>query len=428
MQFVDIKKIKHIHFVGIGGIGVSALARMMIQEGKKVSGSDNSISEITEELKKLGAEIKQGHNKDNVGANVDLVVCTAAVPKENPEVMEAHQKHIQVVSYSVMLGMVSEGKKVIAVSGTHGKTTTTAMLADILVGAGLDPTVVVGSLLLPSRTNFIAGESDIFLTEADEYKKSFLSLSPYVLVITNIDLDHLDFYKDLEDIQDAFSELVSKIPHDGFLICNTQHPHLIPVIEKAKCTVIDYSSVDKLTSLKVPGKHNQENAQAACAVANTLKVSKESIEKSLSQFRGAWRRFEFKGKTKGGALVYDDYAHNPQKVRAVIEGARELFPQKKIVLVFQPHLYSRTKTLLSEFASSLGEADEVLLLPIFGAREVFDSTISSEMLAEKTSAQAKTFSDTGLLKKYLDSSLTENDVCLLVGAGDIYLLAEGLVV
>jgi len=432
MSDMDLKKIKKVHFIGIGGIGVSALARMMLHEGKIVTGSDSGSSEITEELKKIGALVFQGHKAEYVSTDVDLVVYTAAIPKDNTELTEAHKRNIPFLSYSEMLGLVSRDKKVIAVSGTHGKTTTTAMIAESLIAGGLKPTVVVGSLLKNPRTNFISGEDEYFLTEADEYKKSFLSLSPFIVVITNIDLDHLDFYKDLADIQDAFSSLVAKIPAEGFLICNMKHPHLAPVIERAKCKVIDYMSADiRGLTLKVPGIHNVENARAALCVGGVLDVSEGSLFRSLGDFEGAWRRFEYKGKTSSGALVYDDYAHNPQKVLAVILGAKEKFPDKKITIVFQPHLYSRTKLLFKEFTESLSKADHIILTPIYSAREVFDPSISSDMLAEEIKKIHKnviSFAGIADIEAYIKKTLTEVDVCLVVGAGDIYHVAQHVVV
>ncbi len=430
MSHIDLTKIHKVHFIGIGGIGVSAIARMMLHLGKKVSGSDNSPSEITEELKKLGVEVVQGHKAENIKDDVGLVVYTAAVPKENPEFVEAVKKNILILSYGDMLGVVSKGKKVIAVSGTHGKTTTTAMLAEILMKGGLQPTVVVGSLLLNPRTNFVPGTSDLFVTEADEYKKSFSNLSPFILIITNIDLDHLDFYKDLADIQNAFAELVEKIPEDGFLICNMTHPHSGLVVARAKCIVLDYASLLDFPHLKVPGKHNRENAKAAACAASVLGVSPESIDEALKEFKGTWRRFEYKGLTKNGTLVYDDYAHNPHKVRAALSGAREMFPDRKITVVFQPHLYSRTKLLLEEFANSFADADRVLITPIYAAREQNDPSISSQILAgaiQKNSRKGEVVKNMETLHEDVESLCKKDEILIFMGAGDLYKIAEKMI-
>lgn len=429
---MDIKQIKKVHFVGIGGIGVSAIARMMLFQGKKVSGSDNSTSEITTALEKEGAKIFSGHDIKNIDPAVDLVVYTAAISKDNVEIAEAKKRNLPVLSYSETLGIVSKDKKVIAVSGTHGKTTTTAMIAEVLIKAGIDPTVVVGSLLKNPHTNFISGKGKYFVTEADEYKKSFLSLSPYILIITNIDLDHLDFYKDLSDIQEAFSDLVKKIPKEGALICDCTNPHLSPVIKNAKCRVVDYKTQDLAgLKLQVPGKHNRENAQVTLALSSCLNISRDNVLNSLNNFTGAWRRFEFKGKTKSGALVYDDYAHNPQKVEAVILGAKEMFPNQRVVAVFQPHLYSRTKLFLNDFAKALSQADCVVVAPIYGAREVLDQSISSGDLVKKvknTLEDVSLVSNLDNIPDFLAKILKKNDVCILIGAGNIYTVSPKIVV
>lgn len=457
-----IGSMSRIYFIGIGGIGISAIARMFLMQGKRVSGSDRDENKVTEELKKAGAIVFHGHKKENVPSDCDLVIYTNAIGPDNPELIEAKRRGLKMLSYPETLGLVSKEKYTIAVSGTHGKTTTTAMIAKVLIDAGLDPTVIVGSLI--GSTNFIMGKSKYLVVEADEYKKSFHNLSPSILVINNIDVDHLDFYKDLADIQDSFLYLAKKIPKDGFLICNTKLPNLQPIIKNVQCKVIDYSEMELTEKLLVPGEHNRQNAKTALAVAGVLRVNHDQAVSSLKQFSGTWRRFEFKGKTKSGALVYDDYAHNPQKVKAALQGARELYPDKKIIVVFQPHLFSRTKLLLNEFAESFGEADEVILAPIFPAREAFDPTISSEMLAEaikdhlpsktrdsslnKEESQAGSsaggissfskeechsddevvlsFPDFDSITTHLKSSLSPNDVLITMGAGEQYKIGEAL--
>ncbi|TSC73453.1 MAG: Uncharacterized protein G01um101448_765 [Parcubacteria group bacterium Gr01-1014_48] len=356
----DIEKMRAVHFIGIGGIGVSAIARMMLSVGKQVSGSDRSESFVTKELSKLGVTIALKHSSKNIPENADCVVFTNALTKDNPELRAARKKNIPVLSYPEMLGIVSEGTYTIAISGTHGKTTTTAMIAKVLKDGGLDPTVVVGSLL-KSGSNFVAGNSKYFVVEADEYKKAFLHLHPNILVINNIDEDHLDYYKDLADIQDAFGMLAQRVPADGFVVCDTQNPHIAPVLKELSYSIVDYPMyMLQNVKLQVAGEHNRMNAAAAYAVGKILGIGEDSIEKSLSRFEGTWRRFEYKGKMESGALVYDDYAHNPQKVRAALQGAREKFPNKRITVVFQPHLYSRTKLLLSAFAQAFTAANHVV--------------------------------------------------------------------
>jgi UDP-N-acetylmuramate--alanine ligase len=437
-----LKQAQKIHFIGIGGIGISAIARMLLLEGKKVSGSDRDDTKVTEELKKAGAIIFIGANKENIPADCDLIIYTVAIPADNPELVEAKERGIKILTYPETLNIISKEKYTIAVSGTHGKTTVTAMVAKIMIDAGLDPTVIVGSLI--GDTNFIMGKSKYLVVEADEYKKSFHNLEPSIMVINNLDLDHLDFYKDLADIQDSFLHLAKKLPADGFLICNTKLPNLKPIISGVKCQVIDYSEQEMKEKLLVPGEHNRQNAKTALAVASALGINLLLARSALGEFRGTWRRFEFKGKTGSGALVYDDYAHNPQKVRAALQGAREMFPDKRIVVVFQPHLFSRTKLLLNEFATSFSDADEIILTPIFPAREVFDPTISSEILAErirttpksefdpslekagKAETPARAFPDFPSIISYLKSSLGPSDLLITMGAGEQYKIGEAL--
>jgi UDP-N-acetylmuramate--alanine ligase len=406
-----LQQAKNIHFIGIGGIGISAIARMLIAQGKQVSGSDSSESEITKSLEKMGAKIFIGQKKENIPVGIDLFIYTVAVKEDNPEFIEAKSRGVKMMTYAQTLTEISKSKYTIAVAGTHGKTTTTAMIAKILIDAGLDPTVIIGSLIrnpvsressssfngVPNysedvplgqdqdeRTNYISGKSKYLVVEACEYERSFLNILPKVAVINNIDADHLDYYGDLDGVISGFREFAQKVSSDGFVVCDPTDEKVAKALAGVEGKIIDrkdyYSSSIKLI---VPGEHNRLNAATAIAVAKLLGVETAKALKSLETFSGAWRRFEYKGKTKNGALLYDDYAHNPQKVRAALQGARELFPDKRIVVVFQPHLFSRTKLLLSEFATAFNDADEIILAPIFPAREVFDSTISSEILAEE---------------------------------------------
>ncbi|TSC61709.1 MAG: hypothetical protein Greene041614_927 [Parcubacteria group bacterium Greene0416_14] len=426
----DIEKMRAVHFIGIGGIGVSAIARMMLSVGKQVSGSDRSESFVTKELSKLGVTIALKHSSKNIPENADCVVFTNALTKDNPELRAARKKNIPVLSYPEMLGIVSEGTYTIAISGTHGKTTTTAMIAKVLKDGGLDPTVVVGSLL-KSGSNFVAGNSKYFVVEADEYKKAFLHLHPNILVINNIDEDHLDYYKDLADIQDAFGMLAQRVPADGFVVCDTQNPHIAPVLKELSYSIVDYPMyMLQNVKLQVAGEHNRMNAAAAYAVGKILGIGEDSIEKSLSRFEGTWRRFEYKGKMESGALVYDDYAHNPQKVRAALQGAREKFPNKRITVVFQPHLYSRTKLLLSAFAQAFTAANHVIIAPIYAAREMPDPTISGEILANAIRdmrGEAVYVEEFDEIVSHIQKTAGKDDVVIAMGAGDVYKIGEALV-
>ncbi|HYC83112.1 MAG TPA: Mur ligase domain-containing protein, partial [Candidatus Paceibacterota bacterium] len=371
---MDLKNAKKVHFVGIGGIGISAIARMMLEEGKEVSGSDGSSSVITQSLAELGIKIYQGHQADNLSAETDLVIYTIAIPGDNPELAAARERGIPMLTYPETLGLISADKRTIAIAGTHGKTTTTAMLAQIAVEAKRDPTVIVGSILKGQHSNFIAGASDLLIVEACEYRRSFLNINPTVVVITNIDNDHLDYYKDFADIQEAFKELVRKIPEHGALICNVNDPALEPIVKAAHCQVIDYVAAERAV-LQVPGEHNQQNAQAALAAAQFLGIEKQEALAALGRFAGTWRRFEYKGKTSVGALVYTDYGHHPTEVRAALAAAREVVAKTgkgRVLVAFQPHLYSRTKLLFDDFAASFSDVDKVWLADIYGAREEVD--------------------------------------------------------
>src|SRR3989338_1121152 len=338
---IDFTKIRSVHFIGVGGIGISAIARMFLLEGKEVSGSDRNGSEITEKLLKLGAKITiGGQTVEEIPKDAELVIYSAAIEVAEPKLLaEIKKLKILFLSYSEALGEISRGKYTIAIAGTHGKTTVTGMVATVLIDGGLSPTVVVGSVLNREKSNFIAGTSDYFIVEADEYRRSFLSLSPKILVINNIDLDHLDYFKDLADIQSSYRELAMKVPKEGFIVTNSNSPNIVPVLQGVVAKIVDYTQVlvDNL-KLPLPGGHNKDNARIALSIAEILGVSRDSAVSALNNFQGTWRRFERVGEMKSGAFVYDDYAHNPQKITALIAGAREYFPRKEITIVFQPHL------------------------------------------------------------------------------------------
>ena len=430
MKKFNIYNVRQVHFVGIGGIGISSIARMMLLKKKKVSGSDTSDSQITKELSHLGAKISIGHKKENLTPKTDLVIYSIAVPKNNPELIKAEKLKLKTLTYPEALGSISKNFFTIAVSGTHGKTTTTAMLAKIFIDATLKPTVVVGSLLKDQKSNFIAGDGKFFIVEACEYKRSFLNLEPKILAITNIDNDHLDYYKNLKNIQKAFSELIAKIPKNGFLVCNAKNTKIKPILKSAKCRIIDYGKLNKKFQLKFPGRHNLENAKAAFAVGRIIGLKEKEIVGSLENFSGTWRRFDFKGETKRAALVYDDYAHHPTEVKTTIKAFRKKFPNKKLVVVFQPHLFSRTKLLLNDFAESFEDADKVIVAPIYGAREKKDKSINSGMLAEKIKkcgTPALSLENFDKIVDYLIAKTGKNNLVITMGAGDIYRVGEKLI-
>ena len=429
-------KAQHVHFIGIGGIGVSAVAKMFLRRNADVSGSDINQSPVIDELKKIGAHVSLGHGVDNISAKCDLVVYTNALLKDNVELIEARKRGISTLSYPEVLGEISREKFTIAISGNAGKTTTTAMIGQILINAGLEPTIIVGSLANFTdkkgnimRTNFVSGDGEYFVVEADEYKKAFLNLEPKIIAITNIEEDHLDYYKSLIDIQSAFAELANKVPEGGFIICSAKDKNVLPVLDSVRATVLNYP--DTLISnypISIPGEHNRDNAKVAATVALVLGIGEKIIETSLRNFKGAWRRFEYKGETRGGALLYDDYAHNPQKIKAVIAGTKEKFPEKRIIIIFQPHLFSRTKQMLKELAKSFLGADRVIVMPIYAARERVDSSITHRALADAivvsgTVPQVEVADSLDEAALMLESESKET-ICLTVGAGDVYTMAD----
>lgn len=456
---LNLNTIKNVHFVGIGGIGISAIARMMLAEGKVVTGQDMQDSEIIHDLEKAGAKIMVGQSIENIPSDTELVVYTIAIEYYDPELFKKLKDgSMPIRSYPEMLGIVSAGKYTIAISGTHGKTTTTGMIAQILMDNKKDPSVIIGSLLQvnvkqkeenlslvgapgervksedfalsakQTRTNFICGKSEYFVVEACEYRRSFLQVNPKVLVITNIDADHLDYYKDIEDIKSAFRELAMKVPADGFVVCNVNDKNIKDVVEGINAKVVDYQEFfDENLKLKIPGIHNKKNAAAARAVGSIITIDKNDVDSALLNFPGTWRRFEFKGTLSSGTKVYDDYAHHPAEITACLQGFRELYPKDqgfKITIVFQSHLFSRTKALLPEFASCFTGADKVLVLPIYFAREVDDGTITPQILADKileNGVDALAFSDFKSAEEFVKNlNLGEKDIFVTLGAGQAY--------
>ncbi len=401
-------KFQHIHFVGIGGIGMSGIAEVLLNLGYRVSGSDVKRTAITDRLENLGGIICEGHNAANiVGANV--LVTSTAVRADNPEVIEALRKQIPVIPRAEMLAELMRLKYGIAIAGSHGKTTTTSMTAFVLTQGGLDPTVVVGGRLNAWGSNAKLGKGDFILVEADESDKSFLKLSPTIAVVTNIDREHLDFYKDLEDIQAHFVQFVNKVPFYGAVIICLDDPHVQTIIPQITRRMITYGMTaqadisasqievmhDRFGSafnvkyrgqdlgrvgLNVPGLHNISNAMAAIAVGLDLELSFEIIASALETFRGAERRFQVKGTRAENILVVDDYGHHPTEIRATLAAAKS--SGRRLVTLFQPHRYTRTAALREDFARSFYDADVVLLTDIYAASEEPIEGITAQALAE----------------------------------------------
>lgn len=430
---VDIKAVNKIHMIGVGGIGMSGLARLFLHERKEVSGSDRSPSLITNALEHEGVKFSASQTAENINSlpGIELVVYTEAMAKDHPEMAAARALGVPMVNYSDALGLIANQYYLIAVAGTHGKTTTTAMLIDIFEDAGLDPTAIVGSLRSKTKNNYRAGKSKYFVIEACEYKRDFLAYEPDILVITNIEAEHLDYYKDLDDIQVAFRELAMRVRPGGVVVAQAADPNVSPVLEGLNVEVVDYKPyLDLELPLKVPGVHNRMNAAAARTVAYKVGIADETTKTALSNFAGTWRRFEYKG-ILNGAPVYDDYGHHPTELTATMNGARELYPDKKLIVVFQPHLYSRTAELFDNFVAALSLADKVIVTHVYDARDTGKQGVTGETLAE---AVAKTNSETAYIESFddvvseLKSSVTDNDVILIMGAGDVTEVAAELTI
>ena len=424
---------KKIHFIGIGGIGISGLARLYVHEGWKVSGTNNIESpETLDALRDAGVEISlvtqtgTSSPRAALGEEVpeaDMYVYSDAWLTMNPELIEkARATGKPTMSYFEAVAQVANEYYLIAVAGTHGKTTTTAMLIDILEEASFDPTAIVGSLRTKTGSNYRAGKSKYFVVEACEFMRHFLHFNPDVLVITNIEHEHVDYFKDLADVQAAFASLAQKVPPEGAVIAPAKDTNVEPVLENLAAPVYDYqASLDFMLALPQPGLYNQFNAAAARRTAEFLEIKEKVIVEALENFAGTKRRFEYKGDVNN-APVYDDYAHHPTEIAAVISGAREKYPERKLTVVFQPHTFSRTKELFEDFATALANADRVLLVPIYASREKDDPSITSEMLVQKiaeTGAQAEHIFTLPAVAERIKESVDKNDVVLIMGAGDI---------
>lgn len=448
--------IKNIHFVGIGGIGMSGIAEILTHYDFRISGCDILASENTERLSRLGIPVTIGHDSSHL-ANVDLLVISSAIRQGNTEVRHAREVHIPVIRRAEMLGEITRLKRGIAVAGTHGKTTTSAMTALVLSEAGLDPTLIIGGVLRNIHSSARLGRGEYLVVEADEYDRSFLTLHPTCAVITNIEADHLDCYRDLDDIRDAFTEFALKVPFYGAVIGCIDDPTVAALLdslpkravryglgERARLRAINLSFSAEGTSfdlelhrqklgrvtLKVPGEHNVRNALAAIAVALELDISMETAAAGLAKFPGVERRFQILGQYKG-ALVVDDYAHHPTEIRATLEAARRSYPDRRVVVLFQPHLYSRTRDFYEQFADALRRADQAYLTPIYPAREEPIPGVSADLIvaaATNRGAGNVTLIDRpeGELVQFLQSVLQPNDLLLTMGAGDIHRIGEAI--
>lgn len=452
-QIIDLKKITKIYFIGIGGIGISAAARILKQLGKDVSGSDILQSEITEQLISEGISLYIPQKSENIPLDTELIVYTVAVNLDNPELKQAGHLNIPQITYPQLLGLLMEDKIGIGISGTDGKTTTTAMLGQIFMAANLDPTIVIGSKVNYLGGNSRVGESDYFIFESDEYKKAFHNYFPKIAALTNIRADHLDVYKDLEEIKSAFLYYLKRVPTDGLIIVNNDDQNCVALASQCQAILSSYAidnSADvvatdiryeqgkqkfKVTfndellgevALNLPGKYNVYNALAAISVALLEGIDFEIIGQALHDFTGAWRRFEKLG-VKDGTQIITDYAHTPEGLKQVMIATKDFYPTSKILFVFQPHQYNRTKNFFNEFVLALNPTENILITDIFyvaGRENPHDFDISSKMLAEKSGAEY-----TGNLKDTAEAikrKINDFDVIMLIGAGDIYNLAKDL--
>ena len=456
MYQIQFDKPVHVHFIGIGGISMSGLAEILLSRKFPVSGSDSHESALTDQLAAQGAVVHYPQMAENITDDIDVVVYTAAIHPDNPEFRAAQEKNLPMLTRAQLLGEIMRNyKEAINVSGTHGKTTTTSMITEILLEAHKDPTVSVGGMLKDIGGNIRVGGQETFVVEACEYTNSFLSFFPTIEVILNVEADHLDFFKDIDDIRHSFKLFAEKLPEDGLLVINKDIKHSEYFTQALKCRVVtfghekdaDYTanfiSYDKFAhpsytlfykgeelaqvELGVTGEHNIYNSLAAVAVARSLDIPMEVILRGLKRFTGTDRRFQKKGSVNGFTII-DDYAHHPQEIAATIEAAKK-YPHRKLWIVFQPHTYSRTAALLDDFAGALSQADEIVLADIYAAREKNTIGISSDdlrkhMLEQNTNVYyLPKFED---IEDFLLQHVEEGDVLITMGAGDIYKVGDDL--
>ena len=462
MYQINFNKPIHIHFIGIGGISMSGLAKLLNSRGFTISGSDWHTSDLTKELEALGIQVFIGQQKENITNDIDLVVYTAAVKEDNEEFLCAKQANIPLMPRSILLGQImKQYPHAVGIAGTHGKTTTTSLLSALLLAGELDPTISVGGVLNLISGNLRIGQSDYFIAEACEYTNTFLSLFPTDAIILNIEEDHLDFFKDLEEIRESFSNYIALVPEHGTVYINGEIEDYTAVCNKAVCHVESYGilevfdgtspftytatnitydnngcgSFDFIANneylgriqLGLIGKHNISNSLPTIALALKYGVSMETIQMALPQFHGTKRRFEYKG-TKNGFRIYDDYAHHPTEIRATLTSAKQC-DHARIITVFQPHTYTRTKALFYEFADALALSDIIVMAKIYPARETDTLGISSALLAQEIEKKGKevyhfeTFEE---IEKFLLTFCREGDLLITMGAGDIVSVSDSL--
>jgi UDP-N-acetylmuramate--alanine ligase len=449
--------IKKIHFVGIGGIGMSGIAEILMDEGFRITGSDRATSENTDRMKNLGADVYIGHDAKNVEPDVDVLVYSSAVPPDNPELVVAQQRKIPVIRRAEMLAEVMRLKYGIGIAGTHGKTTTTSMVGLVLIEGGIDPTVIVGGRLRGlAGSNARLGQGDFIVVEADEFDRSFLSITPTIAVLTTLETDHLDCYRDLEDIKTAFIQFGSKVPFYGFIVLCLDEPALQEIMPRLKKKIVTYGLngqadlqaidiVHKLNKslftvvyggkelgqieLQIPGKHNVQNALAAIAVGLQLDVPFAKIKAGIEKFTGVFRRWEVKAEV-GGITVIDDYAHHPTEIKATLSGAKSGW-RRRVVCVFQPHLYSRTRDFYEEFGRAFFNADVLIVTDVYPAREEPIQGVNGELIVNAARdfghKQVYYVADKKDIPAFLSKIKQSGDMIITMGAGDIWKFGEEFV-
>jgi len=428
-----LDKFRHIHFIGIGGSGISAIAFLALAHGLKVSGSDVAESPMTEPLRKEGVDVVMGHKKENLGELTELVIYTEAIDqKTNPEFLEAKKRSIPTLSYFEAIGEISKQKKTIAVIGTHGKTTTVAMLGQALVGAGLDPTVILGSQVPAfGNRNIHIGHSRWFIVEGCEYRRSFMSLHPFGATLAACEAEHMDYYKSEEDYVNAFIEFIQKIPKDGFLVFNQDDKNCQKVSEHCKGKLIPVSKkIIKELDLKpdVPGDFNKENAAFAFITAREMNADEEKIRQGINNFKGAARRLEMIGKVDG-ITVISDYAHHPTEITAALKALKQKYAEKRIICVYQPHQYARTLTIMHDLPNSFDEVDKLIIPNIYAARDTEEtkSKIDAEKLVEmirKKHPDVTWGKDFDTTFDIIKNEVKSGDLLLIMGAGDVYEIGD----
>lgn len=456
MYQIDFQHPVHIYFIGIGGISMSGLAEILLEKGFRVSGSDLKESSLTRLLADKGAQIHYGQKAENITRDIDLAVYTSAIHPDNPEYAAVKTLGIPFLTRAELLGQLMKNYELpIAVSGTHGKTTTTSMISEILLAADTDPTLSIGGILKTIGGNIRIGHSGYFVTEACEYTNSFLSFFPKIGIILNVEEDHLDFFKDIEDIRHSFHRFAALIPDDGTLIINGDIPEISSITEGLSCRIITYGSGKHCDywpcditynengcarfvlchkdgkgehfTLGVPGEHNIYNALAAILLARLFSIDNGVIRDALLHFHGTDRRFEYKGQVNGTVII-DDYAHHPTEITATLRAAAN-YPHQKLWCVFQPHTYTRTKAFLKDFAKALSLADHVILADIYPARETDDLGISSKDLQaeiQKLGTVCDYFPTFKEIENFILKSCHPEDLLITMGAGDVVNIGENL--